>query len=522
MAAVTIDDKKIVVTNFPRGLTILLRGAEFRLKGKTLTAQLDWPTLELIVARIGKLELSRGVQAWLVNHRKLPRFGPIEPLEGMHKYQIEGASWLFHLKRAILADEPGLGKTVQAIAAAEQYINNGTDAPRVLVLCKNTFCYNWSLELERWTGRNSTIIAAAGRRAALDEWLTQRCGYLIVGWSTLRVFPELSNVKWDVIIADESHKIKNRTTATFRALKALKSDCLYMLSATPYSLHTAEIWTSLNAIDSKSFTSFWRFHNMFVKTIMIGQFPKIVGSQNDDVFARVVGRYMLKRKAAQCFRKVPEKLVQVIKVPMSPKQARVYDDMRRHMIAELEGEGLAVPTTLVKTTRLRQIASTTRTLWLDTDYSGKLDAVVDLVDDIPGQIVVATDYRETVYALRKRLGNRAIALMGGEDYAAVQKAFREGKHRVLVMTRSAGGESMNFDNADTMIVLERPWNPADEQQLEDRIRRPATQQQIMKRIIYLHHDKSIDDAVAKKVYHRVKMTNATLAMILKAQEGLKL
>lgn len=519
MPRVLLNKNRIVVAGFPKRFAYVLKGVDYSLKNGTLTTMQDWAILELLLRRIEGLELSAGTETWLRRCCARPRGGPrLQVLDGMHDYQIRGAAWLHLVKRGILADAPGLGKSVQAIAATEQYMREAQGPPRVLVLCKNPFRYNWHQEIKRWTGRNATIIPAARRRQDLRYWLERKCGYVIVGWSTLRVFPELQDVKWDVVIADESHKIKNMKTKTFQAFRKLQSECMFLLTATPFSLHAAEIWTSLNAINPRIFSSYWRFYGIFVKDIMIGSFPKIIGNKNTDVFGAIVGHYMIQRTAEQCFDVLPPKIVQVIKVPMHSKQAAAYADMRRNMIAELEGQPLVAPTSLVQTTRLRQIASTTATIWPNIDCSGKLDAVVELADDIPGQIVVATDYRDTVVAACRRLGLQAVALMGGEDYAAVQRAFRSGEKRILVMTRSAGGESHNFDNADTIIVLERPWNPADEQQLEDRIYRPAVPDQRLKRVIYLEHPGSIDSTVAKRVYHRVRITNKALLEILKAQK----
>ncbi len=208
-----------------------------------------------------------------------------------------------------------------------------------------------------------------------------------------------------------------------------------------------------------------------------------------------------------------------ILVDMHPKQATAYIGMANTMIAELAGKPLAAPTPLSRLTRLRQIASTTMTLW-EEDYSGKLDAVVEFVKEVDCQVVVATRYRQTVKALGRRLRGEKISaapLVGGMGSERVQDAFHANKFQVLVMTRDAGGESLNLDNADLMIVLERPWNPATEEQLEGRVLRPASGKKRMTRIVYFMH-KGIDEQVEKRVWHRRKLTVASLIEILKAQK----
>jgi SNF2 family DNA or RNA helicase len=89
------------------------------------------------------------------------------------------------------------------------------------------------------------------------------------------------------------------------------------------------------------------------------------------------------------------------------------------------------------------------------------------------------------------------------------------------MTRGAGGESLNLDNADLMLVLERPWNPATEEQLEGRVYRPASGKKRMTRIVYVMH-KGIDATVRSRVLRRGQLTRGALLKILQAQKEVKL
>ncbi len=518
-----LRDNRIVIQQFRRQQATAYRGiGGLQLKGHELIMPLDWGLAELSLARLPNLTVSKGLQAWIDRQRCIQTYDngtEFKTFDGMHDYQGIGAKWLLHRGRTILADKPGLGKTVQAVSATEHVYKLERRHIKTLVVCKNPFTANWAAEIKSWSGRQSTIAKAAGRVETLNTWLQRSSGYFIVGWGTLRVFPELANVDWDVIIADESHKIKNRKTKTFKALKKIKSKFLFLLSATPYSLHNAEVWTSLNLIDPKKFRSYWRFYDTFVHTIMVGDFPKIVGDRNTDVFAALVSNYMMQRTPEQCMDELPPVRREKILVDMHPKQATAYIGMANTMIAELAGKPLAAPTPLSRLTRLRQIASTTMTLW-EEDYSGKLDAVVEFVKEVDCQVVVATRYRQTVKALGRRLRGEKISaapLVGGMGSERVQDAFHANKFQVLVMTRDAGGESLNLDNADLMIVLERPWNPATEEQLEGRVLRPASGKKRMTRIVYFMH-KGIDEQVEKRVWHRRKLTVASLIEILKAQK----
>jgi SNF2 family DNA or RNA helicase len=491
-----------------------------RFKEAKLSFPIDWALAELAASTIPELKWQYELGQWVLANRKSCYTSDFEArvFPNMHDYQHTGAAWLAANKRAILADKPGLGKTVQAIAAAETARHILRKPIRILVLCKNPFRQNWKNELWHWADREAMIIKAQGRVEALQEYLEYFGGYAIVGWGTFRVFPELSDVDWDVIIVDESHTIKNRKTKTFGLFRKLKAPYMYFLTATPHALNAAEIWTTLNCIDRPMFRSYWRFFNTFVRTVQAGDFPIVIGDKNLPVFARVVGRYMLQRTAEQCIDELPELRVEQLSVSMHPKQAKQYARMNTEMIAELEGMELTAPTPLAKFMRLRQLASTTATLW-DSDYSGKLDAAVEFVKDNPVNIVIATQFRHTALSLLARLEGEAGLIIGGRDNTRVQEEFQAGKQRVVIMTIDAGGESLNLQKADVMLVLERPWSPAKREQLEGRVYRPADTKQTMTRIIYLYHPRTIDTIVARKDAFRQKLLVQHAIELLRYHQG---
>lgn len=491
-----------------------------KLKDGVMTLPLDWCLAELLIAKTPGLAYTEEFGLWMRECRS-PAY-PIRQLEHidfdrMHNYQHTGSQWLAGKQRALLADAPGLGKTVQAIAATETVRNALRKSLRVLVLCKNPFRHNWQKEIEDWSGKHATIIHAIGRRQKLNDYLEHGGGYLIVGWGTFRVFPELLDVKWDVVILDESHTIKNRKTKAFGMTKKLKTEYMFFLSATPFGIHAAEVWTTLNLIEPKLFRSYWRFFNTFVKTVQYGDFPQIIGDKHFGVHARVLSKYMMQRSAEMCIDVLPDLRIERIPVAMTTTQAQVYGRMNKEMITELEGRPLAAPTPLAKYTRLRQIASTTATLW-DDDHSGKLDAVAEFVRDNPVNIIVASQYRDTVLAVRKRISESVGLIMGGLNNEVVQQEFNEGMHRVLAMTIGAGGESLNLQKADVLLILERPWSPMKQQQLEGRVYRPASGKQKLTRIIYLEHPRSIDSIVARKGIFREGLLVKHALELLKEHE----
>lgn len=151
----------------------------------------------------------------------------------LRPYQVTGRDFLRTHSRALLADEMRVGKTPQAILAAE-------DLPRVLVICPAIATEQWQREWVRWDGRASKIIRI--------QSVTQRCTTFVISYDmAVRRKDDLSAVRWDAIICDEAHYLKNPGAKRTRAILgkggiAYSTDRLWMLTGTPMPKDPSERW----------------------------------------------------------------------------------------------------------------------------------------------------------------------------------------------------------------------------------------------------------------------------------------
>jgi SNF2 family DNA or RNA helicase len=340
-------------------------------------------------------------------------------------YQLAGAAFLAEGKKVILGDEPGLGKTLQTLAAIIE-----SDARTILVACPRTATRAvWFNETRRWAPGICTFLAQGSRserydaidgfKAFSDDWPdTPRM--LIINTEMIRMIPEVcpyGNLKgcptdetsdhkhdrkvadwpflfeqeWDAIVLDESHNAlattknvqsKGITQVRFGAVqlrKQLKPDGLAVaLSGTPFRSKLPRSWGTLNWLRPDVFTSFWRFAERHFSVDSDG-WGNVVGSEpiDQEAFNEALRPYYLVRTKAEAAPDLPPIMYAgtpppdnpdgscYIRLDMEPKQAKAYWEMVRLASARINNGTIMATGVLAELTRLRQFANAYGQLWAD-------------------------------------------------------------------------------------------------------------------------------------------------------------
>jgi superfamily II DNA or RNA helicase len=433
--------------------------------------------------------------------------------------------------------------TLQSITAVEEYhwrrvseaqggidlnAEVGEDTYRngpVLVICPNTIRDNWKREIEDgpnpelfdrslWPELKATVIdgrTPAKRKEQAQEAI-KRNDYLVVNWEKLRRMPELQKVEWAGIIADEAHRAKNRKSKQSEALRKLKAPVKISATGTPIMNSPDELWPLLNWIDRKTYSSYWRFFNMYVESYEGYRGSKVItGVRNADKLRFELKDKLIRRTKKQVLDDFPDKLPeQVIEVEMLPKQKKAYvaaqnefllnveeamrdpevsNDKKRSILAalqtgDIEYIGREVDNAAARMSFMRQIATSPALMVDDNgepfeDISSKLDAVVEKIGDHPGKpFVVACWHKRAAEVLAERLSKQLkinVAFLHGDvhpdERAKHVQEFQDGKLDVLIGTIAVAGVGITLTRADTIIFIEEDWVPANNRQMEDRIYR---------------------------------------------------
>ncbi len=394
----------------------------------------------------------------------------------LRDYQRVGVNFLTTAKRAILADEMGIGKTVQAITACEE-----VEAKKVLIVCPNSLKWNWHNEVEMWTGKEATIIQGpkAKRQKQIAAY-TQ--GYLVINYESLRLHPELAKKKWDVLICDEAHKLKNRKTQQTKAVKDIKADRIFLLTGTPMLNRAEELYSLLNRLYPEKYSSFWRFvdqfcqqhHNGFGVEIRPGTEAQIKALRNE------IQPIMLRRVKKDVLTELPDKVYVRHVVELEGKQRAIYNRMHKEAMTIIEDELVAAPVVIAQITRLRQIAVSPQLINEEAEGSAKIDALLEMLENNMGEhkIAVFSQFRKAIELVGSKLTEKGIkwvsvtGAISHDDRQANTEAFQNDPDtRIMLATIEAAGLGLTWTSADIAVFLDQHWTPAINRQAEDRLHR---------------------------------------------------
>lgn len=406
-------------------------------------------------------------------------------LDGLYPFQREDVSYLRSEPHVLNANEMGTGKTWEAIAL-DQYRRQDTEHihPKTLVVAPLAVLPSWHRHFTKLTNLKVRQIDRKARHRLLED---TKADVYLVHWEALRLMPELRDVIWTHIIADEVHKAKNRKAKQTRALKRLRAAYKTGLSGTPVINAPHEFWSVLNWLYPQRYNSFWNFYKRYVdfEVIYPHGYHKILGPKNERRLLEQIEPFYVRRLKMDVLKDLPDKYYTEIPVELGPRERRAYDAMRKDMIAwlgEHEDQPLVAPVVIAQLIRLQQFA-----LGLaDIDEEGKvvigepsskLDALMSIIEDMGDQqVVIFSQFEKAARMVVDRLEAADISVVkytgaNRDERDQLKDEFQEGKHQVLVGTIKAGGVGIDLFAASTVIFLDRDWSPALNLQAEDRLHR---------------------------------------------------
>ncbi|MDQ6950396.1 MAG: DEAD/DEAH box helicase [Mariprofundales bacterium] len=398
----------------------------------------------------------------------------------LYDYQQQGMRHLAFTERALLADEMGLGKTVQAIAASE-LLHQLHGVERVLIISPASLKGEWQDQIEKFTGQSSLIIA--GSRAKRLQQYRQKSRYYLANYEQVRPdFAEMNEILMpDIIILDEAQRIKNWQTKTAAVVKHLNSRFAFVLTGTPIENRIDEIYSIVQFLDPSLFGPLFRFNRDFYQLEGRG---RAVGYRNLDVLHRRLRSVMLRRLKHEVEGELPDRTVNNYFVPMAEEQRVRYDEYQVK-VARLAHAAKRRPLTKEEQERLQQWLACMRML-CDTPYildpecrvSPKLKELKTILserlEDGEHKIIIFSEWVRMLELVREHLQRTGIdhAWHTGdvplpERREEIRRFMNHAACRVFLSSDS-GSVGLNLQQADTVINLDLPWNPA---KLEQRIAR---------------------------------------------------
>lgn len=436
-----------------------------------------------------------------------------EDLPGMSElmaYQRVAVKWLTTIKRGILADAQGLGKTVTAVAAAGRM-----QPKRAVVVVPEVKIVDWDVHIKRWIDGDTTRLTGneEDRQAALRYWRAEG-GYLIMNFKVMQMhvddlLKELSPD--DLLIVDEAHKLRNRKTGIYKAARKLAYKTnVFLLTASPTINSAEDIWAQLSMVDPTRFGSFWGFVFRFCNVTDDGFGLKINSVKENEVDAleKILNPYIIRREDEL---ELSELKFRTVEHRMTGMQAKLYKDMIDDNVCKYKGEEVAAWDGLAQITRMRQIALSPGLIFKGYTGPSKLDELVPVIEECPGQIVIFANYAKLVNLAVQKLkdaGITAVAVSGElvsrKREESIQE-FKSGEARVIVLTHGTGGEGLDLVEANRAIFLEYAWHPAGNEHAAKRIHRYGQLSNDVE-VIFIHTTDSIEDHILGLIEVKKKVT----------------
>lgn len=421
--------------------------------------------------------------------------------------------------RAILADEVGLGKTVEAGLILREYILRG-QVERALILCPASLVWQWYHEL-----REKFLISALLQRTEYD-W--ERTDIIIASIDTAKRRPHadiIHSQEYDMLIVDEAHRLKNERTENYRfASKIRKTFCL-MLTATPVQNDLQELYNLVHLTVPGLLGSPSSFRTRFMLDKRTPLDP--------DGLRRLLRRVLIRNRRGPDTVQLTARRVESVHCRLMPAERELYDELVNLSRCGAVGDGDGPLSALSLITLQREACSSAHALLFtlqgilerssDPEVRARLEriaekaravnehakvyAVLDLLERIADRVIIFTEYRATQQYLLEVLQQRGITALGFDgSLSASRKEWTKELFRryaqVLVSTES-GGEGLNFQFCAHMINYDLPWNPMKVEQRIGRIHRLGQTRDVY--VYNLVTADTIEEYIVRLLYEKIRL-----------------
>ena len=451
----------------------------------------------------------------------------LKPGYELFPYQDEALKKFADQDYGLCGDDMGLGKTLEAIAIDREWrLRNGTMQSKTLVIAPLTVLSSWE-EHYAWALPGLKVYCIDPKnRPAFIRALQEDYQVYLIHWDALRLMQtQLKETRWFNVIADECHRMKNRKTQMTRAVKLMRPQFKFAASGTPADSKPHDLWSVLNWLQPRKYSSYWRFYKEHVSYEVTPQgYHKITGVKNVDELLTDIEPFYLRRRKEEVLKDLPEKYYTTQWVDLTPAQRKAYDELRKKQLTWVmnnmgEEEALPAPLVIQQLTRLQQFAvgsieaehfrkrelnkqwnpSKPTELYDKTrafdkthnwkwrivpairyniiDPSIKITAAMDLIEDSNEPVVVFSQFKSAINLLAQHMKKEKMPfgiITGDVDNNTRTNHrinFQAGRYKCIAGTISAGGVGITLTRSSHVVFIDRSWKQAINRQAEDRLHR---------------------------------------------------
>lgn len=440
----------------------------------------------------------------------------------LRPYQKVGFRWLKTMDvcgfGGILADDMGMGKSIQIISLLLDEKENGTNARKTsLIVAPASILYNWENEIKKF-GPEIKYALVLGNKQQRVEILDKSDEYelLVTSYDLLKRDIDLyKEKKFRFEIIDEAQNIKNHTTDTAKAVKKINADTRFALTGTPVENRLSELWSIFDYLMPGFLYSYTKFKDKFEAPIV-----KYNRSEEVKGLNRLINPFILRRLKKDVLKELPDKIESNVYTKMDGEQLKLYTALKERLRDNLNQQGFYDERlkVLAELTKLRQICCQPALCF--EDYKGesaKLETCMQLIREgvaANHKILLFSQFTSMFPYIRERLIEEDISfyeLTGStskERRNYLVNSFNSDKTNVFLISLKAGGTGLNLTGADMVIHYDPWWNVATQNQATDRAYRIGQKNDVL--VFKLIMKDSIEEKIQKLQNFKEKLSDDIL------------
>ncbi|WP_096434689.1 DEAD/DEAH box helicase [Alteribacter populi] len=433
--------------------------------------------------------------------------------------------------KAILADEVGLGKTIEAGLILKEYMIRGL-VKKVLILVPASLVSQWCQELNE-----KFFIPAVEQR---KHYVWDRCDVIVSSIDTAKREPHRKTIyeqDYDMIIIDEAHKLKNKNTKNYQFVRNLKKKFCLLLTATPVQNRLSEVFHLISILKPGHLGNEDRFSKEFKN------------ADEHEELRHLVQKVMIRNRRTDSEMDWPKRLVNTVEVDFSEEEKQLYEAVTRlknqwssqhewslfpFTVLTLQRECCSSREAVFMTLKglleqeelapaLKEELQSVMKMVEGVTRHAKAEKALKLVQSIDDKVIIFTEYRATQLYLQwyfAQHGIKAVPFRGGfkrskKDW--MKQLFKD--HAQVLIATEAGGEGINLQFCHHMINYDLPWNPMRIEQRIGRIHRLGQEQDV--HIYNFAVQNTVEDHIMRTLYQKIGLFEEVIGKLDDILEKMK-
>ena len=468
----------------------------------------NWNLYKLLLQVEQSLQIPNfeGLQA----PKYLPNLKPLPHQMEVAKEVVENMNG-----KAILADEVGLGKTIEAGLILKEYMIRGL-VKKVLILVPASLVSQWAYEMN-----SKFFIPAVVQR---KSYVWDSCDVIVSSIDTAKRSPHrdiILNQNYDLVIIDEAHKLKNHKTKNYEFVQNLKKKFCLLLTATPIQNKVDEIFHLVSLLKPGHLGNAEHFSKKFK-----GKGRQVL---EDEHLKELVNAVMIRNRRHETGIEWTKRKVETIVIHFTQEEQDLYDAITQVQIAENHTNGFSTLTLQREACSSREAVYMTLQNMLKANEkpseslqqsisfllekinhiqtNSKAEKALEIIKNCQDKVIIFTEYRATQMYLQwflKQHGISSVPFRGGfkrgkKDW--MRELFQN--HAQVLIATEAGGEGINLQFCNIIINFDLPWNPMRLEQRIGRVHRLGQEKDVL--IYNFATQGTIEEHILHLLYEKIQL-----------------